>query len=481
MAINQKQFGFSTIELLIASAILVIVFSAVVMLVLGSQKLATSTQTAHSAELINQKLLEGARANALTNFNNNNFSTILGTNPEGLYTKSLTASYVSPCVKNFIATVAWSMEGRQLSVTTSTQVTNPSMVFATGAECNTSPPPGGSAAWNLCTEYRDVDLPSSNYDAYDVAVSRINGNRYLFMVGHPSNQNNPEDFWIYNINDIDNPTFVNKLDANGDNQKGLNAIVVVKQGSNYYAYVAGDDNKNQLIAINVTDPVNLGAPTILNISGFGTNVVPKAMEYINNTIYLAIDNTIQVINVITPTAPSISSVITLSNNISVNKLAINGNYLFAATSDNNAELVRISLANYATRASYNAPGNEDGTAVYVTGGTAYLGRTQNTRDLDVVDVSGATLSSLGSKNLNHQNNSSVVEILVSGPLAFVASGDSNREFEVYDISNPNTIVAKCIDGLDNPPNIGFGMTYFDNYVFMAMRSNSELSIFADHH
>src|SRR5438552_247312 len=98
----KKQQGFSTIEILIATSILVVVFSAVILLVLGSQKLGTDTRTAHEAQLLNQKILEDARAISITDFNNN-LSTIVGANPEGIYTKSLTSSYISPCVRKITA------------------------------------------------------------------------------------------------------------------------------------------------------------------------------------------------------------------------------------------------------------------------------------------------------------------------------------------------------------------------------------------
>jgi hypothetical protein len=62
----------------------------------------------------------------------------------------------------------------------------------------------------------------------------------------------------------------------------------------------------------------------------------------------------------------------------------------------------------------------------------------------------------------------------------VASTDSNQEFEVYDVTDPTTVVKKCLSPSVNPPNIGFGMDYFDNYIYLAMRSNDELQIYTDH-
>ncbi|HEX3095553.1 MAG TPA: hypothetical protein VHQ20_00350, partial [Patescibacteria group bacterium] len=203
-----------------------------------------------------------------------------------------------------------------------------------------------------------------------------------------------------------------------------------------------------------------------------------ALEYSNNKVYMAIGSTVQVFNVTTPTAPSLGTPISLSG--TANKLALNSNFLFVADSDDAGELVRINLSTLA-QVKYNASGNEDGTAVFVSGGNVYLGRTsQSNPDLLVLDASGASISLLGSKNLNHQNNSNVVDIVVAGQFAFIASGSANKELEVYDVSAPASITQKCTSPSVNPTNVGFGLTFFENYVYMAMRANSELAIFADH-
>ncbi len=482
MVTENKQSGFSTIEILIACAILVTVFSAVILLVLGSQRISLDTQVAHEGQLLAQKYLEEGRAAAISDFNSSQAATtnvaIAGEN----YTLTRTQTYISPCVKTITSRASWTIEGRAQYVNSVTQISNPSFALLSGSPCAASEPPGGGNAWDSCYEYSSADLPSSNYDAYDTAIANIGGNKYLFMVGNPSNQNKPEDFWVYNINNTSAPAFVSKLDANLDNQKGIFSLAVARNQSNgkYYAFLAGNDNKNQLIAIDVSNPAVPGVPVILNIPGFGNNVNPKSIEYFNNKIYMSIGNTIQVINVSNPAVLPTPTVISFNNSVTVNKIALNDDYLFAATSDNNAELVRISLANYSSTTSFNAPGNDDGTAVYVTGGTAYLGRVQNSSDLMVIDASGASLTSLGSKDLNHQNNSNVVDLAISGRLLFVASNSSNKELQVFDISNPANITLKCQNNAVNPTNVGYGLTFFENYVYMAMRSNSELAIFADH-
>ncbi|HEX3095566.1 MAG TPA: hypothetical protein VHQ20_00415, partial [Patescibacteria group bacterium] len=273
------QNGFSTVEILIACAILVVVFSSVIMLVLGSQKMALDTQVSHEAQLLNSKSLEEGRNAAYLDFNSNqNFT---GTTAIGGLTYSVTRTqkYISPCVKNITSRVDWTADKVAQYVTVSTQVTNPANVMLGGTECSTTAPPAGG--WVGCYAYSSADLPSSNFDGYDVAVARISGHKYLFMVGHPSSPSNPEDLWIYNIDSTASPSYVNKLDVIGDGKTGLNAIAVVKNQSDgkYYAYMATDDNKNQFSVVDVSNPASLGAPVKLTVAGFGGSVKPTALEY----------------------------------------------------------------------------------------------------------------------------------------------------------------------------------------------------------
>ena len=194
----RRQEGFSTIEILIASSILVIVFSAVIMLVLGGQKISVDTQLAHEAELLNTKLIEEARAATL-----NNFLSDVTIDPPiqesgTTYFKQRHQRYISECVKEVIARIDYTIEGRAQYVTKSTQVTSPATALAMGTECNTGFPPGGDS-WNNCYLFGSARLSGPDQDAYDLDVTRINGQKYVFIVTHPKNtQQAPEDFWVYN-------------------------------------------------------------------------------------------------------------------------------------------------------------------------------------------------------------------------------------------------------------------------------------------
>lgn len=474
--IKNNQSGFSTVEILVAVSILVVVFSAVILLVLGSQTMATDTQTAHEAQLLNDKIIEDARAATLADFNSD-ASTVLGTNPDGIYTKAISQSYVSPCVKSITAKVTWSREGRSQYVTTTTQVTNPSVVFAMGTECNVGIPPGDN--WQNCFVYGSASLSGPDQDAYDLDVTRINGTKYVFEVTHPKNGHQAaEDLWVYNVNNEASPQLVSDLDTNGSNNVGINSIIVASVNGSKYAYLGNDTNSNHLVIIDVSDPAHLGTPVLYNIPGEGSNKVSD-LDIFNGKLYVAIGSDIKVYTLTSPTAPVLQTTYTLGG--TVNKIAFNSaNNLFAAVSDSAGELVKVVLSS-GTITKFNISGNQAGSSVSVLGTRIYLGTSSgvNENNFYIVDDTSSGLTLMSSNNLPHQNNKRVLDNIVLGKYLFALVEAANQEFQVYDISDINNFAAKCTNHF-NPTNIGTGFDYFEGYVYSAMEDNNELQIFSDH-
>ncbi len=474
-----KQSGFSTIEILVAVLILAVSFGAVITLVLGSQKLSIDTETNQVALRSAEKLLEDARRDIRNNFNAALPAVPALTPPFDSIT--LTGKDISECVREVTVSYGWDVEGRQQNITLKEQISDPSMPFRTGQNCEPSGPPGASPFEN-CFAYGNADLDGGDHDAFDVDLMRISSHDYVFVATHPKNQNRPEDFWIYNIDNNASPQLVpQQIDADASaDKKGMNAVYVAKtivSGSEVFTAYLVSENK-QLISINVTNPSAIGTPFIKPLIGSPSDTA-NDVKYFDGKVYVAFGNTVQVFNASNLTlAPT---VITLNGQ--ANKLSFNSDNLFVATADAAGELIRISLSDFSNRTKYNADGtNQPGTTVAAYGSTLYLGRAMHANDKPnfiILKLAGSTFSEIAKNDLNHGNNTQIVDLLVVGNLAFVSSTDSNAEFEVYDISVPASPVKKCINGF-NPPSIAYGLDYFNNFVYAAMRSNNELQIFADH-
>jgi hypothetical protein len=254
--------------------------------------------------------------------------------------------------------VDWTVEGRAQYVTNTTQVANPAIAFAEGTECNLppSPPPGGGHPWEGCFLTSSTSFPGGgDHDAYDLDVTRIDGTRYAFVATHPKNVPvSPEDFWIYNLDNNTNPVFVNKADLNSNGNVGLNALVVARDADTgaYYAFIGVDDKQNQFIVIDVTNPASLGPPIIINITGVGTDTV-KDIKFYGGFAYLAIGNNIKVFNVTNPLLPVGPTNINLSG--FVNQLGITEDYIYAATTANDAEIMRINRSDFGREQGFASP------------------------------------------------------------------------------------------------------------------------------
>jgi hypothetical protein len=488
--VNHKhmgQKGFSTIEILIAVSIMVGIFSAVIMLVLGSQKLTGDTEIAHEAQLLNQKNIEEARNESIINFNiSQPAPTIVPVAlPNGStfnYQVTRTQNYISPCVKNITSKVEWTVEGRAQFATTTTQISNPNFVFASGSECNI--PSNSLNAQCNQSGYANLEITgevSPNQDAYDLEVTRINNRVYAFIVTHPSNSTQrPEDFWIYDITTNQSPAdLIAYKDINALPNVGINSIKVISHpNGSHYSYMANDDTTNRLFISNVTDPSNIAPATPFDINGSGNNLI-NDIQYLSSRLYVAIGNDVKVYNVTDPLVPLLITSINLGGK--VNKLDVNTEFLFAATADNTGELAKINLADY-TVTKYNLNGNSSNnpaTSIKVVGNRIFLGiqSGQNEDNLYIIDDANPGWTVVSSHNLPHQNNKRIIDHQVTGNFLYALVQEASKEFQIYDISNVNNFVEKCTS--TNPTNVGFGLELFENKLYLSMRANSELQIYSE--
>lgn len=122
---KKQKKGFSTIEMLIAMAVLVMCFSAIILVLFSNQSMLISGQTSSEAINMAQELLEKAQADARKDFTSVN-SYAIDTNIGGLtYHKSVAVEQPDLFIKKVIATVSWTgEEDKDLSVQLTALVTD---------------------------------------------------------------------------------------------------------------------------------------------------------------------------------------------------------------------------------------------------------------------------------------------------------------------------------------------------------------------
>src|SRR5258708_3184468 len=119
--------GVSTLEMLIAFAVLILCTSAAVLVSFGSQSTSVDTQTDSEATLKAQAQVEDARALSRQDFILVNSITTT-TDADPTYQKSVDVTLpdpLDPDTKKVTSNVVWSTAGRSLAVHFSTLLTNP--------------------------------------------------------------------------------------------------------------------------------------------------------------------------------------------------------------------------------------------------------------------------------------------------------------------------------------------------------------------
>lgn len=149
-----------------------------------------------------------------------------------------------------------------------------------------------------------------------------------------------------------------------------------------------------------------------------------------------------VVNISTPTAPTVVGTLTLAG--TPTNIAVSGNFAYVSNSSTTGELQIVSIATPTTPAlsgTYNASGTAGGgLGVYAVGTTVYLSRAANSGTDEFVIVNAATPSSptrVGGYGLNVAMN----EVYVSGTVAYIATGSDTQELLTVNIATPSAPTA----------------------------------------
>lgn len=529
----QNSSGFSTLELLIAIAILVTAISGSVLVVFGgmagdggnpiifqNQTISLDNQANNEALALADSLMEHAWASASADFNS-----LSDISDYDFFRQEFDITDINPCKKSGVASVSWSTDqNRPQLINLNTTFTNFAEALALGGDCGPNSPP--ATEWWFPLTFEDYDIgaqsgpmiiqpPSlragnSGVGATSVDFIEKNGSKYVILTAQSSSE---DDLWIINVDDGHNAFIVSSLET-----KNLGLNNADAAGNLVFALTAGSYNTkpSELQIINISDlsVPSLVATKSLGISGTDSSNNPNAgaIYSYDGKVYVGAHRTGgSEFKIFSATAP-FNLLGSLEINHNVNDIIVSGDYAYLATSDDGDELMIIDISDPtnlthpnpsdpAGKLRFDMPGLYDGKTLFYLSNKIYIGRERASEANDsanpnfyILDVSNPTLVvELGSKRMT-RNPSQVLDILtvhVVSHLAFIGTNDSNPEFQVFRIDNPLDI-KNCNEappaGYTFPPE-GCGrydfpakvtdIEFHDNYIYASIESNATFRILWD--
>ena len=503
-------------EILIAMVILTLALTAAILVLFGGQSVTTDAQTNQEALYIVQKEIEDIRSQSRGTVSDfSSITSIPATVSGDIYNKQLAVSDISPCTKKVNSNVNWTLEQRPQAVSLATILTSVDAVIDMGGDCGPDSEP--VSEWWYPNTFVNVDLkdfggPNNGTSATGIDIIKKDGKKYAVLSTKHSNRGT-HDIWIFDITscvfDEDSANCIPTLSgsANVSNiSDGLNELDAI---SNFvFAPTVGTyatPSELDIVDISALALPDVTATKSLNISGSDPENLPNsnAIFYYDGRIYAGTHKTggteFQIFNATVPF--DLLGSLELTHNI--NDIIVRGDYAYLTTSDNSGEVMVIDISDPSsmihpdiTGMKFDAPGDYDGTAMYLLGNKLYLGRdggynNPDTHNFLVLDISSpVSITSLGSKYIKRNPTTAlgIVTLVVSGKFAFMGTDDSNAEFQVFVINDPANIqncsepgypggFAGC--GKYNFPAKINDLELHENLIYAAIDSNDAFRIIFD--
>ena len=465
------QKGFSTLEMLLAMSILILVLTAVILVSFGNQAMIIDSQTNAEALNIAQGLLEKAQADSRKDFNLVN--PVATTTTDDGFTSSVNVVQTDYFTKLVTATVEFPEDsGRRGTTVLSAVVTN--FNNAVGGDTCSSILLPSAEAWqdpkiknSTTTDFSSLAGISGDYAISD--VDAYEGKLYV-TVGKTPNNDNPT-FFIFDISNPFSPSLLGKVDNNDSTANGLNAVAIAEDTTNHkiYAYVANNNPENQLQVIDVTDPGSITPEKIVDFdldNVGGTQGVGNSIFFKDGYIYLGLQATgidedgnsngpeFHIIDAhldrAHPAKITGRSYYSVGN--AVNVISVRGKYAYLATS-NDQELIVLDVHDPSCVVTnpqesesvckpsgtppwgFDEPGSSEGKSLYLLGNNLYLGKVLNNTEFYILDNSNSATSTftiLGSKD---DINVNVDGISIRENLAFLLLKTGLKIFNISDVSH----------------------------------------------
>ncbi|MDO8617686.1 MAG: hypothetical protein Q7N87_02235 [Candidatus Uhrbacteria bacterium] len=377
------------------------------------------------------------------------------------FIRAITVSEITPNERQVAVNVRWmEPDARMKSVTLTTMLADWRNITTGGSNLL-------SGNWQNPQTLGSMDVGPGNSATALAVRSKI---VYLTATASDSKKN---DFYIVDATDGTHPIEKGSLNTG----PGLQAVAI----SGNYAYVANSDKTAQLQIIDISNPSAPQLVSSLRLTGNDEEGLSVAAS--GTTAYIgtfqASGPEFFVVDASDPVNPSLKGSIEVGED--VGDITIFQNRLFLATAKDSGELMVMNVNDPlfpALTATIDILGDsENGTGIYVNvqDHHAYITRTVGGNhlthhELAIYDVSNPDAPIfLGSRNFADDVNT----VFAADNLVFSGTGNSNEEFQIFDVTDPANLVYEV--GL-NFSQIASDIAFENNIIYVAVRSNDALRI-----
>lgn len=481
--------GVMTLEILIAFAVLLFCISAVVSLSFGSQSISIDSETNNEAIEIAKKMLEDARKDSRQDYLS--ITTSINSVASGglTYNKTLSIEDVTECLKIATSTVSWnSSPTHSQKIEFSTYLSNINGAISLGGDCILNSPtsnwenphrfasdtfsPGKPTAIDVLNKIAYMGQDKTPYlaiaDTNGAVLGQSNGLFVTFTNGFVANGA---------INDLDT---INKTDSSGNVKK--------------YIFAAMNTTTKQLQVIDVTDKYKPVSKATISLSSCVSGSAPQGwvIYYYGDRLYLTTRYTagpeFHIFNVSDPTSPVEIGTGSCKGtylddtveDMTVKDQIIGGvkrRFVYMATDEDDKELrvieVTGDVVTEITIANKNLPGIQDGASVFSVGNKLYFGRQSSPgSDFYVFDITNplTDLPILGQADIGI----GVTGIKISGKYAFISTPKTNKEFQVWNVSDLSSITNIATYNFGNI--VSQGLDYEPDFIYATGQSTPNFQI-----
>lgn len=439
-------------EIIIAMAMIVTSISTVILVVFTSQYVSVDSELANGAIYKSGEQLEIARAAARGNFDSVSSTSSI----DGVYTKELVVSGLDAYRKKMISRVSWTDE---LSRTKKVELTTIiSDWTAVSPDDGTGPGSGLSGDWENPITLGQIDIGPGNAGT-DVAIK----SDAVFLTSIASDSKKPD---LYSIS-VTNPQIPAKL-SSINTGFGLNSVSVTGD----YAYTAHNHESSQLQIIRISNPSQMSLTKSQDMQSMREEGLSTFS--LGHYVYMGSEkydrgDEFQIFDVLDPSSPQFVGSYKVDDD--VNDIYVLKNRAYLATSGNHKEILVFDISNPSSPnliSTYDNPGDENGLSVFALDeNTIFAGIG---RHLSIIDISNPNSPVLKG---TYDAGGDVNDLYVEEYLAFLATSNSNKEFQAINISDQSH---PQLYSFYNFPQNATGIIYRNNVVYISVKSNDALRI-----